>query len=200
MKTAALYIRVSTKEQNTDSQLVPLQAYAQLRGFDETLVYIDEGISGAKDRRPYLNELMKDARLRRFDTLIGARFDRFARSTQHLLSALEEFRALGIDFISLGESIDTTTPMGTMVFTIVAAFAQFERSIIQERIRAGLELAKRKGKQLGRPKQIFDRDKVIELADQGLSARRIAKILHLSDRTVRRCLRGRGKIIKANFA
>lgn len=190
MKTAALYIRVSTKDQHPENQIIALQEYAVRRGFHSAvLIYKDEGISGAKEKRPGLNDLMKDARRKRFDVVIVTRFDRFARSTQHLLSALEEFRALGIDFISLGESIDTTTPMGTMVFTIIAALAEFERSLIQERIRLGLDRARAEGKHLGRPRRIFDRIAVGIRKAAGWSNRKIARELKISEGTVRNALK-----------
>src|SRR5499425_1688711 len=114
-----LYMRVSTKGhgQTTDTQAVALREYAERRGFD-VIEYRDEGISGSKDSRPALDRLMKDARARKFDVVIVARFDRFARSVSHLLRALEEFSHVGIDFVSLSESIDTSTPMGKMIFTV----------------------------------------------------------------------------------
>src|SRR5215469_7659123 len=160
MKRAALYMRISTKNhgQTTDTQALALREYAQHRGFTVIDEYRDEGISGAKDRRPQLDRLMADARKRRFDAVLVARFDRFARSTKHLVMALEEFSSLGINFISLNESIDTSTPMGKMVFTVVAAVAELERSIIRERVVMGLDRAKRQGKRLGRPKVLVDRE------------------------------------------
>src|SRR5215831_11556848 len=117
----ALYMRVSTKAQGqtTDTQALALREYAQRRGFEMIGEYRDEGISGSKDSRPALDRLMKDARARKFDVVIVARFDRFARSVSHLLRALEEFSHLGIDFVSLSESIDTSTPMGKMIFTVL---------------------------------------------------------------------------------
>jgi len=157
----ALYMRVSTKGhgQTTDTQAVALQEYAERRGFT-AVEYRDEGVSGAKDRRPALDRLMADARARKFDVVIVARFDRFARSVSHLLRALEEFKALGIDFVSLNESIDTSTPMGKMIFTVLAAVAELERSIITERVHAGVQRARKEGKTFGRPKIIVDREKV----------------------------------------
>jgi DNA invertase Pin-like site-specific DNA recombinase len=122
--------------------------------------YRDEGVSGAKDRRPALDKLMKDARARKFDVVIVARLDRFARSVSHLLRALEEFNHLGIDFVSLSEPADTATPMGRMIFTVLGAVAELERNLIQERIHMGLQPARKQGKQLGRPKIIVHRETV----------------------------------------
>src|SRR5215475_5507348 len=150
-RVCALYMRVSTRNngQTTDTQAVALQEYAERRGF-AVVEYRDEGVSGAKDRRPALDRLMTDAWARKFDVVIVARFDRFARSVSHLLRALEEFRALGIDFVSLNESLDTSTPMGKMIFTVLAAVAELKRSIITERVYAGLNRARKQGKQFGR--------------------------------------------------
>jgi len=152
----ALYARVSTKNngQDPETQLLALRDYATARGFEIYQEYVDVGISGAKEKRPALNQLMDDARKRKFDAVLVARFDRFARSTRHLIQALEEFDALGVDFISLSESVDTSTPMGKMVFTVISAVAELERSLIRERVVMGLHKAKAQGKQLGRPKGI----------------------------------------------
>src|SRR5262245_20139375 len=118
---AALYARVSTKNngQNPETQLLPLREYAAKRGFEVVQESVDLGVSGSKDRRPELDRLMKAARSMEFDAVLVARFDRFARSTRHLVVTLEEFNALGIDFISLNESVDTSTPMGKMIFTVL---------------------------------------------------------------------------------
>src|SRR5262252_5249231 len=190
MKRAALYMRISTKGhgQTTDTQAVALREYAERRGFqiDE---YRDEGISGAKDRRPALDRLVADARKRRFDAVLVARFDRFARSTKHLVLALEEFSSLGIDFISLNESIDTSSPMGRMVFTVIAAVAELERSIIRERVVMGLARAKNHGKRLGRPKTFVSESKVQQLASDGLSLRQIAERVGVSHTKIARLLR-----------
>src|SRR5262249_28035637 len=138
--------------QDPETQLIALREYAGHRGMTVTDEYVDIGISGAKDRRPELDRLMTDARRRRFDVVLVARFDRFARSTKHLVLALEEFNALDVDFVSLNESIDTSTPMGKMIFTVIGAVAELERSLIRERVMMGLECAKRQGKKLGRPR------------------------------------------------
>src|SRR5215472_10143156 len=154
----ALYARVSTKNAGQDpaTQLLALREYAGHRGMTIIDEYVDVGISGAKDRRPELDRLMADARRRKIDAVLVARFDRFARSTKHLVLALEEFQSLGIDFISLNESVDTSTPLGKMVFTVIGAVAELERSLIRERVMMGLERAKRQGKKLGRPRSIVD--------------------------------------------
>ncbi len=127
---------------------------------------------------------MRDAKLKKFDAVVVARFDRFARSTRHLILALEEFHSLGIDFISLNESVDTSTPMGKMVFTVIGAVAELERSLIKERVMMGLERARKQGKQLGRPKIIVDREKVIRLREEGLSLRKIAEKLGIGKDSV----------------
>jgi DNA invertase Pin-like site-specific DNA recombinase len=148
---AALYARVSTNEQNTKAQELELKAYAKQRGWTVIRVYADRGISGAKDNRPALLELMSDCRRRKVDVVLVWKFDRFARSLKHLVTALEEFKRLGIDFISATEGIDTTIPSGELVFQIFGAIAQFERTLISERVRSGLASARKQGKRLGRP-------------------------------------------------
>jgi DNA invertase Pin-like site-specific DNA recombinase len=149
-KRCAIYTRVSTAEQSTKAQEGELKEYAGNRGWTITRIYADK-ISGATNSRPALDELMKDAQRRRFDLVAVWRFDRFARSVSHLLQALETFKGLGIEFISLSEQIDTSTPTGKMVFTVLGAVAELERSLIAERVRSGLANAKRNGKTLGRP-------------------------------------------------
>ncbi len=149
---AALYARVSTANsgQDPEVQLLELREYCQRRG-SVTGEYIDVGISGAKERRPELDRLLADAHRRRFDAVVVWRFDRFARSVSHLLRALENFRALGIEFVSLSEQVDTSTPTGKMVFTVLGAVAELERSLIVERVKAGMRNARAKGKRIGRP-------------------------------------------------
>src|SRR5258708_7911998 len=133
---------------------------------------------------------MADARKRKFDAILVWRFDRFARSTKHLLLALEEFRSLGIQFISYQENIDTTSPLGQALFTIVAAVAQLERDLIRERVNAGIRHARACGKQLGRPRRILDLHELMQLKAQGASLREIAKKLGIGYGTVRLRLRG----------
>src|SRR5512137_288774 len=155
---AAIYGRVSTigKGQDVDLQLRDLRSYAQARGWKIFREYIDNGISGRKDKRPALDQLMNDAKKRRFDAVLVWRFDRFARSTKHLVTALEEFKHLGIDFISFQENIDTSSPMGKAMFTIASAFAELEADLIKERVVAGLNNARAKGVKLGRPSPEVD--------------------------------------------
>jgi DNA invertase Pin-like site-specific DNA recombinase len=185
MKNVALYARVSTKQgQDPETQLQQLREYAANRGLSIVAEYVDRGVSGAKDSRPKLDALMADARKARFDAVLVWKFDRFARSTRHLVSALEEFNRLGIHFVSLTEAIDTSTPMGRMVFTVLGAVAELERSLIVERVNAGLARAKRQGKTLGRPQVIVDREKVSRLRTEGLSVRAIAEKLSVSKSTV----------------
>jgi len=166
-------------------QLRDLRSYCGARAFDLVGEYIDVGQSGAKDSRPELNKLMDDARKRQFDAIIVWRFDRFARSTKHLLLALEEFRSLGIQFISYQENIDTSSPLGQALFTIVSAVAQLERDLIRERVSAGIRNARESGKKLGRPKSVVDREEILELKAQGLSLRQIAAKLSVGYGTVR---------------
>jgi len=137
----AIYARVSTKDQNCDMQLRDLRTYCKARDFAVTREHVDIGESGTKDSRPESNCLMGDARKRQFDTIVVWRFDRFARSTKHLLLALEEFRSLGIQFISYNENVDTSSPLGQALFTIISAVAQLERDLIRERVSAGIRNA-----------------------------------------------------------
>jgi DNA invertase Pin-like site-specific DNA recombinase len=148
--------------------------------------YVDLGISGTKEKRPELDRILAHAHRRRFDAVIVWKFDRFARSVSHLLRALETFNALGVHFISLRESLDTSTPAGKMVFTVLGAVAELERSLIAERVRAGLRNARAKGKRLGRPRVVVDRAKVGRLRRQGLSWANIAAQLGIGEGTVYR--------------
>ena len=179
----ATYSRVSTLNQDTDMQTRELREYCARRGWDLVHEYVDEGVSGAKESRPALNSLMLDARKRRFDAIAVWKFDRMARSVTHLLRVLEEFQSLGIEFISLSESIDTSTPTGKMVFTVLGAVAELERSLISERVRAGLRNARAKGKTLGRPKCDVSRSEIQRLRAQGASWRVIGRNLGVSATT-----------------
>jgi DNA invertase Pin-like site-specific DNA recombinase len=185
----AIYARVSTRDQSCALQVRDLKTYCAARKFTIFREYIDIGESGAKDSRPELNNLMADARKRKFDAILVWRFDRFARSTKHLLLALEEFRSLGIQFISYQENVDTSSPLGQALFTIVAAVAQLERDLIRERVSAGIRNARASGKQLGRPRRIVSQDEIVRLKAEGFSLREIAKKLGVGYGTVRQRLR-----------
>ncbi len=189
MKRIAIYARVSTTDQSTDSQLLDLRRYVKERGWETYQEFCDNGISGTTNSRPALNELMNAAKKRKFDVVLVWRFDRFARSTKHLILALEEFRNLGIDFISYQENIDTSSPLGSAIFTIISAIGQLERDIICERVKMGLRRAKKEGKQLGRPRAYIDSEKLHRLHSEGHSHRAIAAKLGLSHATVGRVLR-----------
>jgi len=191
VSTAAKSKQIDTVNfvQNLEVQEQPLRELVQQRGWQFQQIYSDRA-SGAKEKRPGLNALMADARRGLFDVVVVWRFDRFARSVKQLVLALEEFRALGIDFVSHQEALDTSTPMGRAMFTIVAAIAELERNIIRERVVAGLEYAHtngtRSGKPVGRPRVIFRHDQVFELRNQGVPWRQIAKICGVGVTTVRR--------------
>lgn len=186
----AIYARVSTNDQDVGMQLRDLRNYSAARDFQVFQEYYDRGVSGAKTSRPYLDRLMNDARKKRFDAVLVWRFDRFARSTRHLTLALEEFRVLGIQFISYNENIDTSTPMGQAMFSIIAAMAQLERDIIRERVRAAVRHARASGKRLGRPRSASI-DEVRRLRALGYSIRTIAGILKTSTTSIQRALRAR---------
>ncbi len=185
---AALYARVSTANngQNPEVQLRELREYCQRRGWELAGEYTDVGISGTKEKRPELDRLLAEAHRRRFDAVIVWKFDRFARSVSHLLRALETFQALGIEFVSLTEGVDTSTPAGKMVFTVLGAVAELERSLIVERVKAGLRNARAKGKRLGRPRAILNARKIGDLRAAGRSWRKIARVMECSARTCRR--------------
>lgn len=184
----AIYARISTNgkkdngeaKQTPQTQLLPLREYCQQRGWEIAGEYIDEGVSGAKDNRPALNRLMADAKRRRFGAVLVWKMDRFGRSLRHLVNSLAEFEALGIAFVSMTESLDMTTPQGKLMFGIVSCMAEFERSLIQERVKSGMRRAKAQGKAIGRPSFDFDRDYVLGRVKAGESQRQIAKSLGVS--------------------
>ena len=184
----AIYARVSTANQGQDPtmQTRELKEYIERRGWQLAGEYVDNGVSGTKERRLELDRLMADAHRRRFDVVAVWKFDRMARSVSHLLRVLETFNSLGINFVSLSESIDTATPAGKMVFTVLGAVAELERSLIVERVKAGLRNARAKGKRLGRPQKIVNTFQLTRLRGKGCSWRTIARQLGCSARTARR--------------
>lgn len=185
-KRVALYARVSTKQhgQDPETQLQPMRDYIRARNFHVFREYVDVGYSGAKERRPQLDRMMHDAKTGKLDAVIVWRFDRFARSVSHLLRALEDFRKWGINFVSLTEAIDTSTAVGKMIFTVLGAVAELERSLIQERVQAGVDRAKREGKKIGRPRVLVDEERVYELHRAGQSVRAIARTTGIARGTV----------------
>jgi DNA invertase Pin-like site-specific DNA recombinase len=185
---AALYARVSTANngQSPEMQVRDFAEYCERRGWIVADRYVDIGISGTKEKRPELDRLMADAHRRKFDVVVVWKFDRFARSVSHLLRALETFNSLGIAFVSLGEQIDTSTPAGRMVFTVLGAVAELERSLIVERVKAGLRNARAKGKRLGRPRKVLPDSRFASLRARGCSWRTIARQVGASARTCRR--------------
>ena len=185
-KRVALYARVSTldKGQDPETQLVQLRQYAQARNFEIVTEYIDYASGTSEDRTQY--KLMMDAaKKRKIDVVLVWRYDRFARSTQALVNALKEFQSLGIDFISYQENIDTTTPTGELIFHVMASLAQFESSLISQRVKAGMARAKAQGKHIARPPIAKELQiKIIELQREGLSMNKISKTLGVAYGTV----------------
>jgi DNA invertase Pin-like site-specific DNA recombinase len=198
----AIYARVSTANNGQDPtmQTRELREYAERRGWTIAGEYVDIGHHGHIEKRPELDRLMSDGHKRRFDVVAVWRFDRFARSTSHLLRALETFQALGINFVSLTESVDTSTPMGKMVFTILGSVAEMERQMIVERVRAGLRNARAKGKTLGRPRAAVDTARIGRLRIQGRSVRQIASELGYSRGLVHKTITNSKPLCVANGA
>jgi DNA invertase Pin-like site-specific DNA recombinase len=173
-----LYARVSTTYgQNPEVQLAELRDYASLRGWTVAGEYVDEGVSGAKESRPALNRLMADAHRRRFAVLLVWKVDRFGRSLRHLVNALADLDAIGVAFVSLRDNLDLSTPSGRLMFEVVGAMAEFERALTQERVRAGLRLARSKGKKLGRPRTTVKPEQVAAMRAKGDSWRVISERL-----------------------
>ncbi len=183
---AALYARVSTVEQNCDNQLIELRRYIEARGWQTGQEYVDRGVSGATDRRPALDTLMRDAKRRRFDVVVCWRLDRLGRNLKHLITLLEDLQALGVAFVSLAEGIDATTPAGKLQMHILGAIAEFERERIRERVMAGLQRARTQGVRLGRPPRQIDAVGLREVA--GLPAREAARRLGVPRSTLQRWL------------
>jgi len=182
---AAIYARVSTIDQEPENQLAELRRYVEARGWS-AVEYVDKGVSGAKDRRPALDQLLIDARLRRLDVVVCWRLDRLGRSLKHLITLLDELQALGVAFVSLAEGIDATTPAGKLQMHILGAIAEFERERIRERVLAGLQRAKRQGTRLGRPRLVVAPERL--QAARGLPIREAARVLGVPRSTAQRWL------------
>jgi DNA invertase Pin-like site-specific DNA recombinase len=188
MMRTAIYARVSTTNHGQDVSLQTrdLEQFAQARGWCLVDSYLDIGISGAKDKRPELDRLMADAKRRRFDVVLVWKLDRFGRSLRHLVNALAEFESLGIAFVSLSDNLDLSTASGRLMFNIIGAMAEFERALIQERVKAGIRNARAKGKHIGRPRANVDTSQIAHLRAQGFSWKKIAKQMGLGVGTLYR--------------
>ena len=180
---AAIYARVSTFDQEPENQLQELRRYVQARGWT-AVEYVDRGVSGAKDRRPALDQLLADAKRRRFDVVVCWRLDRLGRNLKHLITLLDELQVLGVAFVSLAEGIDATTPAGKLQMHILGAIAEFERERIRERVLAGLQRARAQGKQLGRPRSLVQSERLRRL--EGLTIDVAAERLGVSRSTLKR--------------
>ena len=189
---AAIYARVSTLTgQSPQMQLDVLREYAARREVEVVAEFVDHGVSGARDHRPELDRLMNGARQRAFDMVLVYRFDRFARGVRHLVGALDEFEALGIEFVSYSESLDTSTPMGRAMFSIIGALAELERNIVLERSIEGQRRARARGIHVGRPQRTVNEARVVELRASGASVRAVARALGVSRGVVERVECGR---------
>src|SRR6266542_1342578 len=184
----ALYARVSTSNghQDPEMQLAELREYADRRGWEVVGEYTDRGVSGSKESRPELNRLMTDAHRRRFVAVLVWKIDRFGRSLKHLVNALADLGAYGVAFVSLRDNLDLSTPSGRLMFQIIGAMAEFERALIQERVRAGLRNAQAKGKRLGRPRRVVDAARIADLRSAGASWRSISRELGIGIATLYR--------------
>jgi DNA invertase Pin-like site-specific DNA recombinase len=180
---AAIYARVSTFDQEPENQLQELRRYIEARGWTGT-EFVDRGVSGAKDKRPALDALLKDAKRRRFDVLVCWRLDRLGRNLRHLVTMLEDLQHVGVAFVSLGEGIDCTTPAGKLQLHILAALAEFERERIRERVMAGLQRARLEGRRLGRPTVRVPVQRLLSVA--GLTVDTAADRLGVSRSTLKR--------------
>jgi len=185
----AIYIRVSTKQQEAQTQDFPLTEYCERNKLKVFKKYIDIGESGSKDSRPQFNLMLEDMRKNKFKGVVVYKLDRIGRSTQHLLKLFEEFNKRGIEFISLTQNIDTTTPEGRMFLKMLMIMAEYERELIVDRVNAGLDRAIKNNIKLGRPKKEIDSSKVLELKSKGMSLRNIAKELNISLGSVQRCIK-----------
>ncbi len=188
-KRAALYGRVSTFDQTTANQFLDLRQMAQQRGLEIVQEYVDHGVSGTRVRRPGLDRMMTDARHGRFDILLVWAGDRLARSTKHFLEVLDELNRLNIEFVSFRENLDTGGPLGRAVVVIISAIAELERSLIVERVRAGLRRAKLEGRRIGRAPLQIDDAALLRDRERGMTLNQLAKAHGISKASVCRRLR-----------
>tara|TARA_R100000656_G_scaffold109931_5_gene81962 strand:- start:1242 stop:1838 length:597 start_codon:yes stop_codon:yes gene_type:complete len=189
-KKVGLYLRTSTDRQQTglEAQKRALLEYCKRNNISNFLVYSDSGVSGTKESRPSLNSLMNDIEGGKIKSVVVYSFSRFARSVSHLMQAMELFKKLNVDFVSLTENIDTKTPMGKAMFVIISAISALERDLIAERVRNGLKNAKAKGKQIGRPETV-PVDSIISLRAKGLTYRQIAEVLNVGHGSITRAMK-----------
>jgi DNA invertase Pin-like site-specific DNA recombinase len=190
VKKAALYARVSTNGQDPTVQFLELREFCHRRGFQIAAEFVDKGVSGSREQRPALDRLMVACRKRHVDAVVVYRYDRFARSLRQLVNALEEFRCLSVDFISIHEGVDTSTPNGRLVFGIFASIAEFERELIRDRVRSGLAAAKARGVHVGRPRIPVDATRIACLRGQGLSWSEVTRQTGISKGTAQRAIAG----------
>ena len=202
-KRCAIYARVSTSSQTTDNQLQALRAFVAARGW-EPVEYIDQGISGAKERRPALDAMLAAVRARKVDVVAVVKLDRLARSTRHLVTLAAELEALRVDLVVLDQAIDTTTPAGRLLFHVLASIAEFERDLIRDRVLAGMKRARAQGRRLGRPRvHRVDADEASALLASGLGLRAVARQLGVHPSAVARAVAKGGAAaaaIAASFA
>jgi DNA invertase Pin-like site-specific DNA recombinase len=184
----AIYERVSRAHQATALQTDEIGAFVERRGWKVVKRYVDHGVSGARDRRPELDKMLADARAGKFDVIVVFKTDRLARSLRHLVTMLDELASNGVGFVSITEPFDTTSPSGRLLLQIVGAMAEFERSLIVERTRAGVAAARRRGAKIGRPRARIDLDRALELRAAGKSIREAAKVLGVGAATLSRAL------------
>ena len=192
MKRAAIYARISTVRQDEGMQLEDLREMAKRRKWEIIEEYVDRGVSGTKESREALDRMMADAKRGKFDIVMVWKFVRFARSLKHLVTALEEFRELGIQFVSHQEAVDTSTPLGRAMFGLIGIMAEFERELINERVFAGLAQARRNGVQLGRRETEFDEAFAVVLRHEGKSWRKIAELVGVSKSVLHRRMKEKG--------
>lgn len=186
---ACRYLRVSTSDQDPGLQADETLEFIQRRGWCLADTYLDRGVSGAKDRRPELQRMLHAMRRRPFDVVVCWRSDRLFRSMRHMVLTLDEMAALGVDFASVTEPFDTTTPQGRLMFHVVSAFSQFEREVLVERTKAGMAAARRRGAKIGRPRKRVDVPKALVLRGQGVPMKAIAHQLDVGVTTLREALR-----------
>jgi len=189
MKKAAIYVRVSTPDQHVESQLYDLRDLAAQRGFEVVHEYEDRGVCGQKARRPGLDALMADGRMRKFSVVLVAAFDRIARSTRNFLQVVDELDSLGIEFVSRREGVATGDGVGRLFMTIISAIAELERSLVVERVKSGMRRARLEGRQIGRARLDVDREQVVIDRRSGMSLTQVAKRHNISRASVCRLMK-----------